>query len=311
MAARWSSCGRSRSRSTSKARRRSATSAVRSARAGPPRSASASAAATSAASPAMPTVVAPCRSSSSGSTSTLISVRSGSTPHRVSGHSSRDPIPSTTSASAQRSRPTVTGTNSGWRVGTVPWPMRRVVMGACRSVASSAISWPASCAPPPITISGRSARASSAAARSTRVAVDGRAGRDRVAQGRLGGRRPAVGRHLDADRSGSPRDHCVHRRLDLPGRGGRVDQELGPLRHLAQDRGLVGQLVQDAPAPAERGGRDLPDDGQRAGVAPVPAGQRRAGVEQARPRAPRRRPTAAPSPAPRRPPCRPRPARGG
>jgi hypothetical protein len=55
------------------------------------------------------------------------------------------------------------------------------------------------------------------------------------------------------------------------------------LRHLPQDGRLVGELVQDPPPAAEGGGRDLADNGQYAGVAPVATGQRRAGVEETGP----------------------------
>ncbi len=90
-----------------------------------------------------------------------------SIPQRPSGHSSRVPMPMTTSAVAHRSRPTGSGTNSGCAVGSTPWPIRRVVTGACSRTARASTSVPASCAPPPTTINGRSAPASNTAARCT------------------------------------------------------------------------------------------------------------------------------------------------
>src|SRR5918993_1774108 len=124
---------------------------------------------TSPASPHTPIVPTPWRSSSSGSMSTLTIVLPSSTPQNISAHPSREPIAITTSASFQRLCPIARWANSGWAVGIVPCPMRRVVTGAWSSSASCAITAPASWAPPPTTINGRSASRSAPAARSMPV----------------------------------------------------------------------------------------------------------------------------------------------
>ena len=93
---------------------------------------------------------------------------------------------------------------------------------------------------------------------------------------------PAVDRDLDGHGPGSARDQLGDRGLDDPGRLVRVPDQAGVLGHLAEHRGRIVDVVQDAESSSPRERRNRTDEAVGPGPTPVGTGQCRGRVEHAR-----------------------------
>ncbi len=93
-----------------------------------------------------------------------------------------------------------------------------------------------------------------------------------------------VERHLQRDRARPAVAELAERFVDQLAGLARMIDPRRPFRQAAEDRQLVRDLVQEAEAAADQGGRDLARDAQHRRVGRVGGGERGGGVEEARAR---------------------------
>ena len=173
----------------------------------------------------------------------------------------REPMPSTTSVSAQTSKPSAQVRPRWCSLDTTPRPERSDTTGACRCSARARTSAEASWAPLPTMMSGRRAPARRSASRSTAPASIGAGRLARRVRARVLGHGGADGqdvpRRLQRDGPRPARGGAAQPLGHEPGRLRGVLDALRPLRERPQRPELVGQLVQVPEADPDVRGRHL------------------------------------------------------